>query len=1140
MADNDGILQQLGAALVKALQSVQADLDSPRALLAGMGLALPAADQAALTSLTTAASNTVHAIEGLAQPLEALDTAVEGGDIAGILSATVDLVKAVGTAIDSVHALGAALTSLSGSLPGVTPGDVAAFAADFAEKLLERAVVDYLAGYRPVLLRVLALLGVVNVDVSPADPTDPAKPAYRHADLELSNLGGLLSGGATYLETLYGWGGAHFDAATLLSRISNLTIQFGAATPFDPVTGTLTLLPFTVGATTGANPPGLAATLQAALPAGTAVPLPSLLPDGWSVHLQTQGSLPAGVTVELLPPGKLAVKAPAQVDGEIQLAVSRDPDQGSSSLSLLSLPGIASIDAASLSMLIGAQFHWDAATASASGAFTAGLALNGAVLSVGTSDADGFIGELISAAHLQAQFSLQAGWAGDRGFYLGGTTGIGATIGVHTAVGPFTLDSITLRLDASGGALALESSVSGSGTLGPITASVDRIGASTVLSLSPGNLGPAGLDVAFKPPNGLGLAVDAGPISGGGYISFDTAKGEYSGVLQLSLIDIGITAIGILDTHSPDGSGGFSFILILTFDLPPIQLGFGFTLTGVGGICGINRTMVLDALQSALRAHRLDSILFPPDPVADAPQIISDLKTIFPPATGRYVFGPMLQIGWGTPSLITVELGVILELPDPVRIALLGRFSMALPDQSTALIQIQIDVLGTVDTGTDQLSIDGTMYDSYILAFDLLGDMALRLDWGDSPEFAVSLGGFNPQYQPPAGFPPLQRLTVSIGDGDNPRLSCDAYLAVTSNSFQFGAGAQLYAAAAGFSIDGQISFDTLLIFSPFSFSVDISASLQVKFESLTLLGLYVEAAFSGPTPWVVQGTVSITILFFSVGVSLHLQWGETRTVPLPAIPVLPPLVAALNDVSNWSASLPANADRTVTLSALPPGDTDIIVHPMGSLTVRQKVVPLDVPVTLFGNGTPADGSRFSLAGASIGAAPATVSPVTDYFARAQFQQMSAAQKLSAPGYELFDSGLAIGDTAVTGGNDVASTLSYVEVYIEDPAAHANFLTLRTISSEVLGALTAQGASALGATRRGGLSTYTTPAMSSPISVNPVAYVVASTADLTVRGDIAPGAGTSCTAADAALAAHLRASPQDAGTLQVIPLFEAVA
>ncbi len=72
--------------------------------------------------------------------------------------------------------------------------------------------------------------------------------------------------------------------------------------------------------------------------------------------------------------------------------------------------------------------------------------------------------------------------------------------------------------------------------------------------------------------------------------------------------------------------------------------------------------MVLDAIQASVRSHSLDAILFPVDPVAHAPQIISEITTIFPPSVGAYVFGPMLKIGWGDPTLITVSLGLILGL----------------------------------------------------------------------------------------------------------------------------------------------------------------------------------------------------------------------------------------------------------------------------------------------------------------------------------------------------------------------------------------------------------------------------------------------------------------------------------------------
>ncbi len=83
-----------------------------------------------------------------------------------------------------------------------------------------------------------------------------------------------------------------------------------------------------------------------------------------------------------------------------------------------------------------------------------------------------------------------------------------------------------------------------------------------------------------------------------------------------------------------------------------------------------------------MRAHTLDDILFPPDPVANAPQIISEIETFFPPQEGRYLFGPMLSIGWGTPTLIDFEVGVILEVPDPIRLAILGEIK-AIPDRRT-------------------------------------------------------------------------------------------------------------------------------------------------------------------------------------------------------------------------------------------------------------------------------------------------------------------------------------------------------------------------------------------------------------------------------------------------------------------------
>jgi hypothetical protein len=122
-------------------------------------------------------------------------------------------------------------------------------------------------------------------------------------------------------------------------------------------------------------------------------------------------------------------------------------------------------------------------------------------------------------------------------------------------------------------------------SLGPLQAAVDRIGlnVTTTFPSHGGNLGPANLALAFKPPNGIGLSVDAGIVSGGGYLYIDTARGECAGAMQLMFADfLSLGAIGLIDTKLPDGSSGFSLLIIITADFGAgIQLGFGFTLNAV-------------------------------------------------------------------------------------------------------------------------------------------------------------------------------------------------------------------------------------------------------------------------------------------------------------------------------------------------------------------------------------------------------------------------------------------------------------------------------------------------------------------------------------------------------------------------------
>ena len=349
---------------------------------------------------------------------------------------------------------------------------------------------------------------------------------------------------------------------------------------------------------------------------------------------------------------------------------------------------------------------------------------------------------------------------------------------------------------------------------------------------------------------------------------------------------------------------------------------------------------------------------------------------------------------------------------------------------------------------------------------------------------------------------------------------------------------EAWASAGGSSIHGYLGFDTLVIFSPFSFEFDFSASFNVSFEGTSIAGLTVNGLFSGPRPWHLHGDASINILFFSVSASVDLTWGDSTPAILPAKPVQGDLLGALEAAGNWSAALPDGSTQAVTLSTPPPGADTLRVHPMGTLSVRENVVPLDLPITRYGNAAPSDGNLFSISKVQINGQDAQSHPFTDYFAAGQFLSLSDADKLSKPSFERYDAGVTIGSAAIFGGADSPRTVSYEERYVRDPAGFSVFSRFYAMPAGIHAALTRQGAGYLAPARNSGLVKYANAAAQPAVSAADTSYVIASTGNLAVRSDIASGAGTSYFHAQTAMMAYVAAHPDEAASLQILPLHEA--
>ena len=570
---------------------------------------------------------------------------------------------------------------------------------------------------------------------------------------------------------------------------------------------------------------------------------------------------------------------------------------------------------------------------------------------------------------------------------------------MHLQLGPVEILQIAIGLKVLDEKFNLSAATSFNAVLGPLQIVVENIGIQTDIKIASdknGNAGPLNLSPSFKPPNGLGLSINAGAVIGGGYLFFDFEKEEYAGALELTIAGfISAKAIGLITTKMPDGSKGFSMLIIITAEFnPPFQLGYGFTLNGVGGLLGLHRTVLLDPLRDGVRTGAINNIMFPTGVIANAPRIISDLKTIFPVYGGKFLIGPMAKIGWGTPSLITLSFGLIIEIPG--NIAILGVLKVILPDERVPIVKIQVAFVGTIDFDKKMLTFDASLYESNILqTMTLEGDMAVRLAWGDQPNFLMTVGGFHPSFTPPPlALPSLRRLAINILNTSIARIRVECYQAVTSNTVQFGVRAEIFFDLRVCKIEGFISFDALFQFSPFFFIVEVAAGFKLQVAGFDLLSIRIRMSLEGPTPWRARGTGSISILFWEISADFDKTWGENKTTTLPDINILPQFIEIIQKKEQWSTVLSTGKNLTVSLRKLDEATESLLVlHPAGSLVLQQKLLPLKVNIDKIGNQKTADVKQLIIESALSGTIPLSIKEVQESFARAQYQNLSNAEKL---------------------------------------------------------------------------------------------------------------------------------------------------
>lgn len=862
----------------------------------------------------------------------------------------------------------------------------------------------------------------------------------------------------------YGWGRDPFHAELLLERINaflwlmgvfGLALSNPDSTDSEAPSGTLLDLPLFRGivSTPTEGLVGVLAGLSVrrlddpgnATNSGLAIEpyvdgsfdLPITLTEGWNLaigaELGAQGLAltiqPSGANIVLAGGAGAALRVGLQRDGTLLGPLLLFGNSGGTRLEIAQV-GIALT-----------------ASASTGGSPDVGFEIptQGFQLVIVASEGDGFLKTVLPAEPLIIGFDLMIGASLKRGVYFSGGAGFDYTFNINKEVGAIFVDSIDLglKLDAKGATLSV--GATGGLELGPVVAVIQGIGIQIKGTFGQrGNLGNADLGILFKPPTGIGLSIDTPTVKAGGFLSIDVDRGRYVGAIELSILNkFDLAAIAIITTQSPDGSPGFSLLFLISMTLPvPVPLGYNFYFAGAGGLLGLNRGVDIDYLREGLRTGTADNILFPTDIVRRIDAIVLDLDGSFPQTEGQFLVGPMALITWSSPPLISVKLGLVIEIGSPVRIAILGVLRATLPDAKDPVLDLKVAFLGTIDIEAELLSFDASIFDSYIGrdSFKLLieGDMALRVSWGKQPDFVTSIGGFHPSFSPQAHLhlPAMRRMSLSLLK-DNPRLSLSLYLAVTSNTVQCGARLDFFFKVSEFSVVGDFGFDVLFQFSPFHIDAHVYAGLAVKSGNTDILSLRLDFNLLGPNPWIARGTASFKILFFKVSVQFEKRFGEEAIETLPDIEVLPALILELNRNESWRAELTTGEQTLVVLRPLTPTAGTVVVDAVGRLTVGQRILPLDTDFSRFGISRPNDAERVSVKALRIGGIDEAFISVQDDFAPAAFREMSDSDKLAAAPFERRPSGVQArtGQLLVTDAV-IARPVAY-EVIVSDSVSGAS-------------------------------------------------------------------------------------------------------
>ena len=396
----------------------------------------------------------------------------------------------------------------------------------------------------------------------------------------------------------------------------------------------------------------------------------------------------------------------------------------------------------------------------------------------------------------------------------------------------------------------------------------------TLTGLLDGSIALFGLDVSlmglavstklagarkFRPKfdlHGLGLDYKNGPVELGGALLKQPGEGPYKGITEfdgLAVLRTEALSLGAIGSLAmlPDGKPSMFIYAVLEYPLGGPAF---FFVTGLALGFGYNRDLHIPPIDGVKRFPLVAQAVAPADSRAKAPtdaggakdyvaREMRQLAKYIPPSEGEY----FLAVGVRFRSfelidsfaLITVEFGRRFEVDVLGLSTLMIPPDVPAPTQPLAEAQLALKARFAPEEGVLSVQAQLTRA-SYVLSHQchLTGGFAF-FSWMDpnphAGDFVVTLGGYHPDFKPPAYYPKVPRLGFNWRVNSDLALKGGMYFALVSHALMAGGEldatfkkhVDLGAASADVQAWFRIGADFLINWKPFHYQAEVYLDMSV-------------------------------------------------------------------------------------------------------------------------------------------------------------------------------------------------------------------------------------------------------------------------------------------------------------------------